>query len=191
MRCARRARRAGCSTTSCNRPSIRARPVRLPAAGAADRGAAHLAAAATAPERGYAADAFDRRIVDAAGLRSGRDRGRALGGERTRHDRHVGLSAVAVPRALDRASTPAARSSRVASRRIGGLWAAVFAVFAAAFIVNYVGAAAHRPPLPRRVVSRRAGSPTSGAPLSRRHRPAARLCDRQHVGWRQCRALRA
>ena len=50
-------------------------------------------------------------------------------------------------------------------------------------------AAALRSPLPRGVLPRRRPRPRTVATLSRRHRKTDRLCDRQHVGRRQCRAL--
>ena len=51
------------------------------------------------------------------------------------------------------------------------------------------GAAELRSPLPRGVLPRRRPRPRNIATLSRRHRQTDRLCDRQHVGRRQCRAL--
>ena len=74
--------------------------------------------------------------------------------------------------------------------RVAAVWATVFAAFAIAFIVNYCGAAEHGSTLPRRTLSR--GSARRGArtAFSRSHWPAAGICDRRHVGRRQCRALR-
>ena len=149
---------------------VRRRPAGVPAAGAADRRAAVLAAA----NAGWTAAIGRRRCFrppdrDAAGVRPGRD--------------HVALSrsaADAAPSpcgairsgcssACGSCSTRSALSLPAARAGSAALWAAVFAVFALAFVVNYAVLPRFDQSLPRRVLSRRsaggrARSAASGPP---------------------------
>ena len=154
--------------------------------------AAVLAAAAASTTDSVAADAFDRRIVtllafgparDAVALSAVSGRGTiAMWGYPLWL--FLGLWIVLYAPRRDRA----ARAWRASWR----LWAAVFAVFAIAFVANYAVLPRYRPPLPRG-----ASIPATGWPTNWRARfraatgPPLDLCDRHHVGRRQCRALRA
>ncbi len=137
------------------------------------------------------ADAFDLRIVTLARLRAGGDGAGALGGERPRHRGDVGLSALAVPRPVDRALIARraldANAACPPARHLGDR----VHLLRRSLHRQLRGAAAVRSPLPRGVLPRRRSRPRNLATLSRRDRKTAGLCDRQHVGRRQCRALRA
>ena len=98
---------------------------------------------------------------------------------------------MAVPRPLDRAARADARWIRARLARILATWAIVFALFALVFIANYsvLPAFDHR----YRAVfypGDRLAEELARA-LPRGNRQAAGLRDRQHVGRRQCRPLRA
>ena len=86
-------------------------------------------------------------------------------------------------------SSRAARSTTIRLTRVVVTWAVVFGCLAARFHRQLRGAAKLRSPLSRGFLSRRRARPRNVAALSRRDRPADRLCDRQHVGRRQCRPL--
>ena len=149
---------------------VHARATAVPVAGAAHRRRAGLAAIQGAGRRPC------RRLRPphrrAAGVRPDGDHARAGGAQRARGDRDVGLSALAVPRPLDRAGgaqrhrrcAPAA--DRVAmGRRVRGVRAGLHR--------ELHGAPAIRSPLPRGLLSRRAARRRNFAPAIARS-PAGR-----------------
>ena len=111
-------------------------------------------------------------------------------GQRARHGADVGLSALAIPRLVAGAErAPPARSGAAGAhcRHLGDR----VRLFGARFLRQLRRAAALRPPLPRGVLPGRQPRPRDLAALSGGDRQTAGLCDRHHVGRRQCRALRA
>src|SRR6516164_6481007 len=172
---------------------LRRRPIGLYAAGAADRRRRRLAAAQRA-RRGAAGCGQGRRLRPAhrhaLGLRPGGHHRRHVGAQRPRRHRHVGLSAVAVSRALDRALCPhraRARASHADRRGVGERVCSV----RDRLCRELLRPAGDRPSLPRGVLSGRSARRRTRAPLSRRHRRAPHLRHRHDVGRRQRRPLRA
>ena len=169
--------------------AVRARPGIFPGTLGAHRHAAVFPAAEATEERRWRCIRPPHRRL--ARLRSDYYRVGDGGTQRARNRGDVGLPALSLSRPVGGAERAAKIRRRCGQARRCATWAAVFGCLAIAFIANY----AILPNYDHRYRAVFFPGADLARELSQRYRAATGrpliYVDRQHVGWRQCRPLRA